>query len=75
MKKIVQKNKIGVVCKTYNPADMADEILKLNIDDIQQCKENSHQFALRYSTGYYKNILLNALVNYKYSNFGYIFTL
>lgn len=61
MKNIVQQNKIGVVCETFKPADMAEKIRKQNINDIKRFKENSHRCALIYSSGHYKNILLNAL--------------
>ena len=60
MKKIVQENKIGVVCETFDPQDMAVEIQKLDIKNIHKCKINSDKCSLRYSTGYYENILLNA---------------
>ena len=59
MKKIVQENKIGVVCETFDPQDMAVEIQKLDIKNIHKCKINSDKCSLRYSTGYYENILLN----------------
>ena len=41
-----EKQKLGWCVRLIIPKLWQDEIPKLNIDDIQQCKENSHQCAL-----------------------------
>lgn len=58
MAKIIKANNIGIVSCNYNPRNMAERILELTPEKIQEFKSNSDKVAYDYSAEKNKDIIL-----------------
>ncbi len=59
MKRIVQKYSVGIVSHKFTSKSMADEIMKIDRDDIKKFKENSNKTAKVLNSGELKKMWLN----------------